>query len=59
MLAQLDVERTVVDGAVERLQVFPYDVVERRPAALVFARVGPQGLTHVALLRELRADAAA
>jgi hypothetical protein len=62
MLAQFDVERTVVDGAVERLQVVPYDAVERRPlrpAAFILASVGSPGFTHRIVLREGRATSGA
>jgi hypothetical protein len=60
VLAQFDVERTVGDGAVERLEVVSHDVVERcalRSTALVRARVGRKGLNHSPRLREPRADA--
>jgi hypothetical protein len=62
VLAQLDVERTVVDGAVARFDVVSHNLVERRalrPTALVTTRVGRKGLTHTPRLREPRVDAEA
>jgi len=60
MLGQLDVERAVVDGPVECLQVVAHDFVKRRelgPVTFVLASVSSGGKTHTPLLRERRASA--